>query len=206
MSDFAGHADAARLSNGHRQAAAEDVVAVKSAGLAWPKSWPVRLWYGLCSTLEWLLGWPACWLALALLAAMPIVNPHHARLSARSERPCGPQRQNSRRLYRHCQIRPHWQHGGRHMALFAGAPAYFVAGQRCLAIDPDGFASRGWRRLSSPLRACHRPCVLAWYSGGRLRHFFGRSWRRFNWPGDWFSGSHRPILRPLIRARGRRWP
>src|ERR1041385_4875555 len=39
-----------------------------------PKSWPVRLWYGVCAVLEWLFGLVSLLATLALLAAIPIMN------------------------------------------------------------------------------------------------------------------------------------
>src|SRR6185369_3061712 len=44
------------------------------APLARPKSWPVRLWHGLCAVLEWLFGLVSLLATLALLAAIPIMN------------------------------------------------------------------------------------------------------------------------------------
>ena len=39
-----------------------------------PQSWAVKLWYGLCWTLEWLFGLASLFATLAVLAAIPIVN------------------------------------------------------------------------------------------------------------------------------------
>src|SRR4051812_8010221 len=43
-------------------------------GTSSPKSWPVRLWYGLCAVLEWLFGLASLLLTLALVAAIPVAN------------------------------------------------------------------------------------------------------------------------------------
>src|SRR5688500_13024310 len=40
----------------------------------WPKSWPMRCWYSLCWTLEWLFGLASVVAFLAVLAAVPILN------------------------------------------------------------------------------------------------------------------------------------
>src|SRR5207237_145416 len=40
----------------------------------WPKSWPLKLWYGLCYILEWLFGLFSLLACLAVLAAIPVVN------------------------------------------------------------------------------------------------------------------------------------
>jgi len=71
-------------------------------------------------------------------------------------------------------------------------------------IDPEGFSASGWRMAQFACTGfviCH--ILLAWYSGGRLRHFF--------WPvlaplqfaavlGGRICG---PLLRPLMNAA---WP
>src|SRR5262245_59839181 len=69
-------------------------------------------------------------------------------------------------------------------------------------IDPDGFAARGWRiaQLAITLLVLGH-VLLAWYSGGRLRHFFWPVLAPFQFVGRvlfrWIVG---PILRPAIRA------
>src|SRR5205809_278239 len=50
------------------------VEAIDESPPQWPKSWPLKLWYGLCYALEWLFGLASLLACLAVLAAIPIVN------------------------------------------------------------------------------------------------------------------------------------
>jgi hypothetical protein len=69
-------------------------------------------------------------------------------------------------------------------------------------IDPEGFAARVWRIAQIAITALvigH--ILLAWYSGGRLRHFFWPLLAPFQLGARiLFSRLIGPILRPLIRA------
>src|SRR3954451_4937759 len=47
---------------------------VREPSPRWPKSWPLKLWYGLCYSLEWLFGLASLLACLAVLAAIPIIN------------------------------------------------------------------------------------------------------------------------------------
>src|SRR5581483_10861870 len=40
----------------------------------WPRSWPLKLWYGLCFALDWLFGLASLLGCLAVLAAIPVIN------------------------------------------------------------------------------------------------------------------------------------
>src|SRR5207237_8456069 len=46
--------------------------AIQESPPQWPRSWPLKLWYGLCYVLEWLFGLASLLACLAVLAAIPI--------------------------------------------------------------------------------------------------------------------------------------
>jgi hypothetical protein len=168
--------------------------------IPWPKSWPMRLWYGLCWGLEWLFGLASVIGSLAVLAAIPIVN--FVSLGYLLEA--------SGRVARSGRLRD----GFIDMPKFARIGS-LVAGTwlwlwlpRLLSsyatdawlIDPGSPAARGWRFAQIVITALvigH--ILLAWYSGGRLRHFFWPLLAPFQLTAKLlFGGILGPVLRPLV--------
>jgi hypothetical protein len=168
----------------------------------WPKSWPMRLWYSLCYVLEWLFGLASVLACLAVLAAIPIVN--FISLGYLLEA--------SGRVARSGRIRD----GFIDIGNFARIGSIVAGTWLCLLvprlisslaadawlIDPAGFAARGWRVAQigcTVLVVGH--ILLAWYSGGRLRHFFWPLLAPFQLAARvLFGGIVGPILRPLVHA------
>jgi hypothetical protein len=176
--------------------------AIHEPGPRWPKSWPLKLWYGLCYVLEWLFGLASLLACLAVLAAIPVVN----FLSL------GYLLEASGRVAKSGRLRD----GFIDIPKFARIGSMVAGTWLCLLvprlvsslatdawlIDPDGFAARGWRiaQLAITLLVLGH-ILLAWYSGGRLRHFFWPVLAPFQFAGrvlfGWIFG---PIVRPTIRA------
>src|SRR4051812_2159275 len=138
-----------------------------------PKSWPIRLWYGLCSVLEWLFGLASLLGSLAVLAAVPVLN--FIVLGYLLEA--------SGSVARSGRIRD----GFIDISKFARIGSLVAGTWLCLLvprlvsslatdawlIDPGGAAAARWRAAQiacTVLVIAH--VLLAWYSGGRLRHFF----------------------------------
>lgn len=138
-----------------------------------PKSWPIRLWHALCATLEWLFGLASLLATLALLAAIPIVNLITL----------GYLLEASGRVATSGRVRD----GFIDIPKFARIGSLVAGTWICLLlprllsslatdawlIDPAGATARGWRIGQFAVTAAvigH--ILLAWYSGGRLRHFF----------------------------------
>jgi hypothetical protein len=184
--------------------AREEVVAeaIHDSGPRWPKSWPIKLWYGLCYGLEWLFGLASLLACLAVLAAIPIVN----FLSL------GYLLEASGRVAKSGRLRD----GFIDIPKFARIGSMVAGTWLCLLvprlvsslatdawlIDPDGFAARGWRVAQLVLTLLVLGHILlAWYSGGRLRHFFWPVVAPFQFAGrvlfGWIIG---PIVRPAIQA------
>lgn len=170
--------------------------------IPWPKSWPMRVWYGLCWGLEWLFGLASVLGSLAVLAAIPIVN--FVSLGYLLEA--------SGRVARSGRLRD----GFIDMPKFARIGS-LVAGTwlwlwlpRLLSsyatdawlIDPGSPAARGWRLAQIVITVLvigH--ILLAWYSGGRLRHFFWPLLAPFQLGAKvLFGGIIGPILRPVVTA------
>lgn len=168
----------------------------------WPKSWPMQAWYGLCWGLEWLFGLASVLGVLAVLAAVPILNfvtlGYLLEASGRVAR--------SGRLRDGFIDMPKFARIGSLIVgtwLWLWLPRFlsFVATDAWL-IDPGSATARGWRIaqiIITVLVIAH--ILLAWYSGGRLRHFF--------WPflapiqlgaKVLFGGIIGPVLRPAITA------
>jgi hypothetical protein len=158
-----------------------------------PKSWPFRLSHGLCSVLEWLFGLASLLACLAVLAAIPLVN--FITLGYLLEA-SGKVAQRGRLRDGFIDIPKFARIGsivsGTWICLLVPRLVASLAGDAWL-IDPDGFAARGWRVAQvtcTVLVIGH--ILLAWYSGGRLRHFF--------WPVlAPFQLAGRLLLRGIIR-------
>jgi hypothetical protein len=167
-----------------------------------PQSWPIRLWHGVCVVLEWLFGLVSLLAILALLAAIPVVNLITL----------GYLLDASGRVAKSGRLRDGFIDIGK----FARVGSLVAGTWVCLLIprlisslasdawliDPDGFAARGWRIAQIAITALVISHVLlAWYSGGRLRHFFWPLLAPFQLAARILFGRViGPILRPLIRA------
>ena len=171
----------------------------------WPKSWPLIAWYGLCLALEWLFGLASLIGTLAVLAAIPIVN--FIALGYLLEA--------SGRVARSGKLRD----GFIDMPKFARIGSLVAGTWLCLLLprlvsslatdvwllDPDSPRARAWQFgliLCTVMVVGH--VLLAWYSGGRLRHFFWPLLAPFQLAGRFlFGGIIGPITRPLVC---RVWP
>jgi hypothetical protein len=184
------------------------------------------LWYGVCAVLEWLFGLGSLVLALAFLAAIPVVN-LVASMWIKNESAVhgflvaipivnlitlGYLLDASGRVARSGRIRDGFVDidkfgrigslvGGTWICLLVPRLVASLASDAWL-IDPDGFAARGWRTAQIGITALvvgH--ILLAWYSGGRLRHFFWPLLAPFQLAARVLFGRLiGPIVRPLIRA------
>jgi hypothetical protein len=170
-----------------------------------PKSWPMRGWYGLWAGLEWLLGLVSLIGFLAALAAIPIFNLISLGYLLAA----------SGAVARSGKIRD----GFIDIAKFARIGSLVAGTWLCLLvprlisslardawlIDPGSFAARAWRMgliVGTAMVIGH--IVLAWYSGGRLRHFFWPALAPFQLAGRFINGRVMgPILRPFL---ARLWP
>jgi Protein of unknown function (DUF4013) len=168
----------------------------------WPKSWPVKLWYGLCDALEWLFGLISLLACLAVLAAIPVLN-----LIC-----LGYLLQASGRVAESGRLRDGFIDIGKFArigSLVAGTWVCLLLPRLVASlatdawlIDPEGFAARGWRFAQI---ACTGLVIghilLAWYSGGRLAHFFWPLLAPFQLGARLlFGGIVGPILRPVVTA------
>jgi hypothetical protein len=170
-----------------------------------PQSWPVRAWYALCRGLEWLFGLASLVGVLAVLAAVPILNfVSLGYLLEASGRVAGSGRLRDGFI----DIGKFARIGSLVFGtwLWLWIPRFI----RSLAtdawlIDPTGQAARLWHiglMVGTTVVIAH--IVLAWYSGGRLRHFFWPLLAPFQLAGRLVLGRLlRPILRPAIAAV---WP
>ena len=136
------------------------------------KSWPVWLWRGVCFTLAWLFGLISLIGCLAAVSVVPILNfaslGYLLEASARVTR-SGRLRDGFIDLHRFARIG----------SLVAGTwlmllPIRFLAGlSRDAEAIPNNPAVGIWRfalTTCTILMVCH--ILLAWYSGGKFRHFF----------------------------------
>jgi hypothetical protein len=170
--------------------------------IPWPQSLPMRVWYGLCWGLEWLFGLASVIGTLAVLAAIPIVNfvslGYLLEASGRVAR--------SGRLRDGFIDMPKFARMG---SLVVGTWLWLLL-PRLLSsyatdawlIDPGSAAARGWRLAQIIVTALVLGHILlAWYSGGRLRHFFWPFLAPFQLAAKLlFGGVVGPILRPTITS------
>lgn len=166
----------------------------------WPKSWPMRMWYGLCFALEASFGVASVVLLLAFAAAVPILQ--FVSLGYLLEA--------SGRVARSGKLRDGFIDThlfARIGSIVAGTwlmllPLRFLSdlAHSAALIDPTGPATRAWRVglvVATALMVGH--IVLAWYSGGRLRHFFWPLLAPFQLTMRVLFGSIvGPILRPAV--------
>ncbi len=136
-------------------------------------SLPVRAWLAVCSVVEWCFGVACVLVALAILASIPIIQffslGYLLEASGRVSR-SGKLRDGL------IGVRPAARLG----SLFLGTwmvllPAQFAAEMLASArlIDPESDVVTGWRIglfVITGLVVAHT--LLAWYCGGKLRHFF----------------------------------
>jgi hypothetical protein len=170
-----------------------------------PKSWPFRLWYALCFSLEWLFGLASLLGCLAVLAAIPILN----------FLTLGYMLEASGSVAKSGRIRDGFIDIGK----FARIGSLVAGTWLCLLlprlisslatdawlIDPEGVAAGLWRVAQiacTVLVVAH--VLLAWYSGGRLRHFFWPLLAPFQLTARLLLGRLiGPIVRPVINSG---WP
>ena len=179
--------------------------AVEPPPRTWPRSWPMIVWYGLCWSLEWLFGLASLLATLAVLAATPLVN--FVSLGYLLEA--------SGRVAKSGKLRDG----------FIDIPKFARIGSIALGtwlwlllprlisslatdawlIDPGGWRARAWQIgliVCTAVVISH--ILLAWFSGGRLRHFFWPLLAPFQLTGRLlFGGIVSPITRPLVRSI---WP
>ncbi|MFN0018152.1 MAG: DUF4013 domain-containing protein [Pirellulaceae bacterium] len=167
-----------------------------------PQSWPIYLWWVLCKTLEWLFGLASVVGCLAVLSAVPLVQ--FVSLGYLLEA--------SARVARSGKLR----HGFIDMPKFARIgslvfgtwimllPMRFLSAlaQDAYLVDPTGNSARAWRvgqLICTGLMLGH--ILLAWYSGGKLRHFFWPFLAPFQIGAKLVFGTIiGPIVRPLVEA------
>lgn len=168
----------------------------------WPKSWPMRAWYGVGYGLEWLFGLASLIGCLAVLAAIPILN--FVSLGYLLEA--------SGRVATSGRLRDGFIDIGKFArvgSLVFGTWLWLWLPRlvRSLAtdawlIDADSRTARAWHFglvACTVLVIAH--VLLAWYSGGRLRHFFWPLLAPFQLAGRLLFGTLlRPIVRPAIAA------
>lgn len=167
-----------------------------------PQSWPMYLWWLLCKTLEWLFGLTSVVGCLAVLSAVPVVQfislGYLLEASARVAR-SGKLRDGFIDMPKFARI------GslvfGTWMMLL---PLRFLStlAQDAYLVDPGGPSSRVWRVVQlvvTGLMLGH--ILLAWYSGGKLRHFFWPFLAPFQMGAKLVFGTIiGPIVRPLVEA------
>ncbi|HUE74348.1 MAG TPA: hypothetical protein VMP01_25930 [Pirellulaceae bacterium] len=179
----------------------EPATPVDAAGRRIPQSWPVYLWYLVCTSLQWLFGLASVVGCLAVLSAIPIVQfvslGYLLEASARVA--------NSGRLRDGFIDMPQFARIG---SIVLGTwlmllPLRYLSSLSLDAylVDPGSPAS-GYYRVA--LWICTVAMIshilLAWYSGGKLRHFFWPLLAPFQGAAFFlFGGIIGPMLRPLIR-------
>ncbi len=167
-----------------------------------PQSWPIYLWWLLCKTLEWLFGLTSVVGCLAVLSAVPLVQ--FVSLGYLLEA--------SARVARSGKLR----HGFIDMPKFARIgslvfgtwmmllPLRYLStlAQDAHLVDPGSASARAWRvgqLIVTALMLGH--ILLAWYSGGKLRHFFWPFLAPFQLGAKLLFGTIvGPIVRPLVEA------
>jgi hypothetical protein len=138
-----------------------------------PRSWPIRLWHALGRGGVNLFGWLSLMVGLALLATLPLAQ----FISLGYLLECSGRVARSGRLRDGLIDLDRWARMG---GLVAGTylmllPLYLVSdfAHEAELIAPGSITARNWRlglRLLSVVVVGH--ILLAWYSGGKLRHFF----------------------------------
>jgi hypothetical protein len=167
----------------------------------WPKSWPVILWHAFCYALEWLFGLASLIGCLAVLAALPILN--FISLGYLLEA--------SGRVARSTRLRDGFidiDKFARIGSMVAGTWLWLLLPRliSSLALDawlinPGSLSARGWRValvLCTVLVIAH--ILLAWYSGGRLRHFFWPVLAPFQLTFALVGRIIGPPLKPLVAS------
>ncbi len=173
---------------------------VDAAGRRIPQSWLVYFWYLLCTALEWLFGLASVIGCLAVLSAIPIVQfvslGYLLEASARVAK-SGRLRDGFIDMHRFARIG----------SIVLGTwllllPLRYLSSLSLDAylVDP-GSAASGIYRLA--LLVCTGLMIghilLAWYSGGKLRHFFWPVLAPFQGAALFlFGGIIGPMLRPLV--------
>jgi hypothetical protein len=172
--------------------------------LRWkPQSWPVRLWHGVWWFGEQAFGWLSLMIGLAVLATVPLAQ--FVSLGYLLE--CSGRIARSGRLRDGLSLDlDRWSRVG---GLVAGTwlallPLRLVAdfANSAHIIAPGSHADRAWRvglLLFTALTVGH--ILLAWYSGGKLRHFLWPLLAPFSL-GHWVITRKvmGPIVRPLFEA------
>jgi hypothetical protein len=170
-----------------------------------PKSWPIQAWYGLAWGLEWLFGLASLIGCLAVLAAIPILS--FVSLGYLLEA--------SGRVANSGRLRDGFIDIGKFArigSLVTGTWLWLwlprlissLASDAWL-IDPGGFSARAWRVgliICTVLVISH--ILLAWYCGGRLRHFFWPFLAPLQLAARFvFGGLVGPLVRPIVSTA---WP
>jgi hypothetical protein len=174
-----------------------------SGPVGWkPQSWPVWLWHALWWIGSQMFGWLSLMIGLAVLATIPIVQ----FISLGYLLECGGRVARSGRLRDGLIDLDKWSRIG---GLFAGT--YLMLLPLRLASDfansahiiaPGSPAAKAWRLglvVLTVLMVCH--ILLAWYSGGKLRHFFWPLLAPFSL-AQWIITRKviGPIVKPAIQA------
>lgn len=167
-----------------------------------PQSWPMYFWYLLCKSLEWLFGLASVVGCLAVLSAIPLVQfislGYLLEASARVAK-SGKLRQGFIDMPKFARIG----------SLVAGTwimllPLRYLStlAQDAYLVDPGGANARAWRvgqLICTGLMLCH--ILLAWYSGGKLRHFFWPFLAPFQIGAKLLFGTIiGPFVRPLVEG------
>jgi len=182
-----------------------DVIDWPQAPRKWPRSWPIAAWYGLCLVLEWLFGLASLLGTLAVLAAVPVVNfvslGYLLEASGRVAR-SGKLRDGFIDIGKFARIGSLVL--GTWLWLWVPRIVSSLATDAWL-IDPGSPRAQAWRiALIVITTGVISHILLAWYSGGRLRHFFWPALAPFQLAGRFlFGGIIGPITRPLVTSA---WP
>lgn len=173
--------------------------------IRWPKSWPMMGWYGLCYSLEWLFGLASLVACLAALAALPVINfvslGYLLEASGRVAK-SGRLREGFIDIDKFARIGS--MVAGTWLWLWLPRFVSSLATDAWL-IDPSGRSAMLWRIslfVVTTLVVAH--ILLAWYSGGRLRHFFWPFLAPFQLTTRLLFGRVvGPITRPIVASV---WP
>ena len=186
------------LSPGTPAASAAPLTTFNSA----PQSLPLRAWYSLCAGGDWLFGLASVLGCLMVLAPIPILQfislGYLLEVSGRVAR-SGKLRDGFIDLPKFARV------GG----MVAGTwlmllPLRLLAlnSRDAHLIDPGGSSDRAWRTglvICTTFMVAH--ILLAWYSGGKLRHFFWPLLAPFQFGMKLaFGRVIGPLMRPLMGA------